>query len=106
VLLGEGFWTRPPSDAFLAALGDGATAAELPLGLDGLLAAARGAGLDPVDVRAASAEDWAAYEEGLATEAERYADDDAIAYARAIRERRALPGGATTFGFALLTLQR
>jgi hypothetical protein len=59
VLLGEGFWTRPPSPAFLAALG-GATADELPLGLDGLLAAVRAAGLEPVDVRAASAEDWAA----------------------------------------------
>jgi SAM-dependent methyltransferase len=105
VLLGEGFWARPPSAAFLEALG-GATADELPLGLDGLLAAVRAAGLEPVDVRAASVADWAAYEDGLATEAERYADDDATAYARRIRDRRALPDGETTMGFALLTLQR
>ncbi|MCW2982491.1 MAG: class SAM-dependent methyltransferase, partial [Conexibacter sp.] len=105
VLLGEGYWTQPPSAAFLDALGGG-SADELPLGLSGLLAATRAAGLRPVDVRTASVEDWAAYEEGLAAEAERYDDEDAAAYARGIRERRALPGGETTFGFALLTLQR
>jgi len=105
VLYGEGFWARPPSEELLMALG-GASAAELPLGLDGLLAAARAAGLDPVDVRAASAGDWAAYEEGLATEAERYDDADAVAYARRIRARRALPDGTSTMGFALLTLAR
>jgi len=105
VLLGEAFWTRPPSPAFLEALG-GASADELPLGLDGLLAAVRAAGLEPTEVRAASVADWAAYEEGLAAEAERYEDDDAVAYARRIRERRALPDGGTTFGFALLTLRR
>jgi SAM-dependent methyltransferase len=105
VLLGEGFWTRPPSPAFLDALG-GATADELPLGVDALVAAARGAGLTPLAVAAASEGDLAAYEEGLAAEAEGYADHDARAYARRIRERRALPDGAATFGFALLTLQR
>jgi SAM-dependent methyltransferase len=105
VLLGEGFWTRPPSPAFLDALGGG-SADELPLGLDGLFAAVRAAGLEPTEVRAASVADWAAYEEGLAAEAERYEDDDAVAYARRIRERRALPDGGTTFGFALLTLRR
>jgi SAM-dependent methyltransferase len=105
VLLGEGFWKRPPSDTFLQALG-GATADELPLGLQGLLDAAVAAGLQPVDVREAGAADWAAYEEGLAAAAERYDDEDAVAYARRIRERRALPDGATTMGFALLTLRR
>ncbi|HMJ32288.1 MAG TPA: class I SAM-dependent methyltransferase [Baekduia sp.] len=105
VLLGEGYWMREPSDAFLAALG-GATADELPLGLDALIAAARAAGLEPLAVAEATEADWAAYEEGLAAEAERYEDEDARAYARRIRERRALPGGASTFGFALLTLRR
>jgi hypothetical protein len=57
-------------------------------------------------VRTASPADWAAYEEGLAAEAERYDDADAVAYARAIRERRAIPGGTDTLGFALLTLRR
>jgi SAM-dependent methyltransferase len=105
VLFGEGFWTRPPSAEVLEALG-GASADELPLGLDGLLAAVRAAGLEPVDVRAASVADWATYEEGLATEAERHDDEDALDYARRIRDRRALPDGTTTLGFALLTLQR
>src|SRR6185369_8058331 len=45
VLFGEGYWTRPPSDDFLAALG-GATADELPLGLDALVEAARAEGLE------------------------------------------------------------
>jgi SAM-dependent methyltransferase len=105
VLLGEGYWRRPPSDAYLAALG-GATADELPLGLDALVDAARAAGFAVLDAREASTADWAAYEEGLAAEAERYDDADAAAYARRIRERRALDGAATTMGFALLTLRR
>jgi SAM-dependent methyltransferase len=105
VLFGEGYWTRPPSDAFLAALG-GATADELPLGLDALVEAARAEGLEVLDEHAVTEADFTAYEEGLAAEAERYDDAEAIAYARAIRERRALPGGADTLGFALLTLRR
>jgi SAM-dependent methyltransferase len=105
VLLGEGYWTREPSAEFLEALG-GASADELPLGVDALIAAARAAGLEPLAVTEASDADFAAYEEGLAAEAERYDDEDARAYARRIRERRALPGGESTFGFALLTLRR
>jgi SAM-dependent methyltransferase len=105
VLLGEGFWTREPAPEFLMALG-GATADELPLGLDALVGAVGAAGLDPLDVRVASAEDFAAYEEGLAAAAERYDDADAVAYARRIRERRALPGGGDTMGFALITARR
>jgi SAM-dependent methyltransferase len=72
----------------------------------GELAATAAAGLTPVDVRTATTVDWAAYEEGLAAEAERYADDDAVAYAQRIRTRRALPDGTTTMGFALVTLRR
>jgi SAM-dependent methyltransferase len=106
VLYGEGFWAAPPSEAFLTALG-GATADELPLGVDALLDAARAAGLTPAGPpRVASAADWAAYEEGLAAEAERHHDAEASAYAARIRERRALPGGTTTLGFALSVLQR
>lgn len=105
VLLGEGYWAAPPSDAFLQALG-GATADELPLGLDALRAATAAVGLTALDVRTATAADWAAYEEGLAAEAERHDDPDAVAYARRIRDRRALADGATTMGFALLTLRR
>jgi SAM-dependent methyltransferase len=105
ILLGEGLWTREPSAAFLDALG-GATADELPMGVDALVSAARAAGLQPLATALSSEADFAAYEEALATEAERYDDEDARAYAEAIRARRALPDGATTFGFALLTLRR
>lgn len=106
VLLGEGFWARPPAPAFLDALG-GATADELPLGLDALVAAARDAGLDLVaPPRVASAADWAAYEEGLVAAAARHPDAEAQEYAARIRARRALPGGTDTLGFALLTLKR
>ncbi len=105
VLLGEAYWTRAPSPEFLEALG-GATADELPLGLDALQDAARAAGLEALAVAACTEADFAAYEEGLAAEAERYDDAEAVAYAGRIRERRALPGGASTLGFALLTLRR
>jgi SAM-dependent methyltransferase len=105
VLLGEGYWRHEPSAAFLDALG-GATAGELPLGLDALVEAARDAGLRPERVAEASPEDWAAYEEALAGNAERAGGEDDLAYARRIRERRALPDGGTTLGFALLVLRR
>jgi SAM-dependent methyltransferase len=105
VLLGEGFWAREPSPAFLDALG-GATADELPLGLDALEVAAHTAGLHALARAVASDADWAAYEEGLAANAEALGGEDALAYARRIRERRALPDGTTTLGFALLTLRR
>jgi cyclopropane fatty-acyl-phospholipid synthase-like methyltransferase len=103
VVLGEGYWLRDPSPAFLEARG-GATADELP-DLDGLRAAAEAAGFAVEGLAEASAADWAAYEETLATNAERAGADDALAYARRIRERRALPEGTSTLGFALLLLR-
>lgn len=103
VVLGEGYWAREPSAAFLDALG-GATADELP-DLEGLRAAARAAGF-AVEAQALTSEaDWAAYEETLASNAEREGGDDTRAYARAIRDRRALPEGTSTMGFALLLLR-
>src|SRR5271156_3805242 len=105
VLFGEGYWTCEPSPEFLMALG-GATADELPLGVDALLVAARAAGLEVLSVAESSAADLAAYEESLAAEAERYDDAEAVPYARRIHERRALPGGTSTMSFALLTLRR
>jgi hypothetical protein len=78
VLFGEGYWTCEPSPEFLMALG-GATADELPLGVDALLAAARAAGLEVLGVAASSEADLAAYEEGLAAGAERYDDAEAVA---------------------------
>ena len=102
-LYGEGFWRRPPSEEFLAALG-GATADELP-DLDGLRAAVRGVGFAITREWLASDEDWARYEETLAANAERHDTPETLAYARRIRHRRALPGGTDTLGFALLVLR-
>jgi len=102
-LYGEGFWQRPPSDAFLAALG-GATVDELS-DLDGLRAAAREVGFDIVHESFAGEQDWADYEETLAANAERHGTPETLAYARRIRDRRALPGGTNTLGFALLVLR-
>lgn len=103
VLLGEGFWARPPSAAFLDALG-GATEDELGT-LDELVGHARAAGLEPVFEAVASPADWAHYEETLAANAEARADEKSLAYARRIRDRRALRDGASTLGFALLVLR-
>ncbi|MCW3016933.1 MAG: class SAM-dependent methyltransferase, partial [Solirubrobacterales bacterium] len=105
VLYGEGYWAEEPSPSFLEALG-GATADEVPLGIDALLLAGRAVGLEPERHAVASPADWGAYEEGLAANAEALGTQDGLTYARRIRERRALPGGTTTLGFALLTLRR
>ena len=102
VLYGEGFWQRPPSADFLAALG-GATADELS-DLDGLRAASLEIGFHIVHESLASEDDWARYEETLAANAERHGSPDALAYASRIRNRRALLGGTDTLGFALLVL--
>jgi len=102
-LYGEGFWQRPPSKDFLAALG-GATVDELS-DLDGLHAAIREAGFDILHESLASDRDWASYEETLAANAEQDGAPDTLAYARLIRHRRALPGGTDTLGFALLVLR-
>ena len=102
VLYGEGFWSRRPSAEFLDALG-GATVDELA-DLDGLHAAVLDAGFDVVHESIASDRDWANYEGTLAANAEHDGGREALAYARRIRERRALPQGTTTLGFSLLVL--
>jgi SAM-dependent methyltransferase len=103
-LYGEGFWRRPPGPDFLAALG-GATEDELA-DLEGLRAAIRNADFEILRESLAGDGDWARYEEALAANAERHSDPDCRAYARRIRERRALPGGTDTLGFALFVLRR
>src|SRR3954468_12115162 len=103
VLFGEGYWLQEPSAAFLEALG-GATEDELDT-FGGLRSAALAAGFDIAAVAEASEHDWARYEETRAANAEREGDPDALAYARRIRDRRALPDGTTTMGFALLLLR-
>jgi SAM-dependent methyltransferase len=102
-LYGEGFWKRPPAEDFLAALG-GATADELS-DLNGLRGAIRKAGFDIQYESFASDDDWAQYEETLAANAERHGSQDALAYAQRIRQRRVLPHGTDTLGFALLVLR-
>jgi hypothetical protein len=103
VLYGEGFWQRRPSEEFLAALG-GATVDELS-DLAGLRAATGEAGFDIVHESRATEADWAHYEETLAANAERHGTPDTLDYARAIRQRHALPGGTDTLGFALFVLR-
>jgi SAM-dependent methyltransferase len=104
VLYGEGFWQRPPSEEFLAALG-GATEDELA-DLDGLRAAVLAAGFEILSESFASEGDWERYEEALAANAERHGSRESLSYAHRIRERRALPGGTDTLGFALFVLRR
>jgi SAM-dependent methyltransferase len=101
-LYGEGFWRKPPSEDFLAALG-GATQDELS-DLDGLRAAVTEAGFHIAHQSIASEDDWTRYEETLAANAEHHGTSDTLAYARRIRHRRALPGGTDTLGFVLLIL--
>ncbi len=104
VLYGEGFWQRAPTTDFLTALG-GATEDELA-DIDGLRAAIGGAGFEILHESRASGSDWAYYEETLAACAERHGGSDSLAYARRIRERRAMPGGTDTLGFGLFVLRR
>jgi SAM-dependent methyltransferase len=103
VLFGEGYWRDDPSPAFLEALG-GATEDELD-SFGGLRSAALAAGFEIGAVAEASEDDWARYEETLAANAEREGDAEALAYAKRIRDRRALPDGTDTLGFALLLLR-
>jgi SAM-dependent methyltransferase len=112
LLLGEGYWRRPPSDAYLSALG-GASADELP-DLPGLMRAAEEAGLTPLHSSVASEADWDRYEWRLILNAARWAaahPDDPRAEplrerARHARERMTMPEGRETLGFALILLGR
>jgi len=112
VLLGEGYWRRPPSDDYLVALGD-ASADELA-DYPGLVRAAEEAGLTPLHSSVASEADWDRYEWRLILNAERWAaanphDPGAellLERARRARERVTMPGGRETLGFALTLLRR
>ena len=107
ILLGDGFWTRRPSRAYLDALG--ATEDELP-DLAGLLGAGEPFGLRAVWLATTTAEEWERYEWTLIANGDRFArahpDDPraaAVLEANArTRERLLVPGGADTLGFALV----
>lgn len=112
VLLGEGYWRRPPDPDYLKALGD---ADEGELASYGrLLEAAEDAGLVPLWSCVASERDWDRYEWTMVMNCERWAAKHAEdpgaetirARAVAARRRLALPGGRETLGFALLLLRR
>jgi SAM-dependent methyltransferase len=107
-LAGEGFWRRAPDAGYLERLG-GASADELPHGVDGLEAGARAAGWEVVASAVASDADWATYEETLLANGEahlaRDPDPDLRAWVDAARARWEGEGGRDTMGFALLTLR-
>jgi cyclopropane fatty-acyl-phospholipid synthase-like methyltransferase len=112
VLLGEGFWAREPTDAYLHALG-GATRDELP-DFAALVRAGDRHGLTAVHVRVASEADWDRYEWTLISNGERFlathADApeaaDLRAWVGAARDRITAPGGRGTMGFAVVLLRR
>jgi SAM-dependent methyltransferase len=110
VVIADGFWSRPPDPAFLAALG--ATDDELP-SFEGLLATCTAAGLDPVWVATSSPSDWERYEWTLVSNGDRWAREhrgdelagDVRAWIDAARGRLLAPGGTETIGFALVVLR-
>jgi SAM-dependent methyltransferase len=112
VLLGEGYWMREPSPAYLQALG-GASADELS-GYDGLMREAQHAGLTPLYASVAGPGDWDRYEWRLILNAERWAaahpEDPGAGVLREraerARARLMLFEGRTTLGFALVLLRR
>ena len=108
-LVGEGFWQREPTDAYLTDALGGATRDELPL-LDELLDGARAAGWEVVAEAVAADEDWARYEETLIAQGEAHlADDpdpDLERWVQSARNRWNHPDGRDTIGFTLLTLRR
>jgi SAM-dependent methyltransferase len=103
VLLGEGFWRREPSPAYLEALG-GATREELP-DYPGLFAAAREADLVPLWSAVASDRDWDRYEWTQVSNAERHGGEPLRERAESARRRLTLPAGRDTLGFALVLLR-
>jgi ubiquinone/menaquinone biosynthesis C-methylase UbiE len=110
VVVGDGFWERPPSDAALTALD--CTADEFPSYAD-FVDAVAAAGWDPVHVRTSRADEWDDYEwswvSDLAKWAAAHPDDhdaaDAVSWARQHRDQW-LRGYRGTLGFAVVTATR
>jgi cyclopropane fatty-acyl-phospholipid synthase-like methyltransferase len=111
VLVGEGYWRREPSPAYLEALG--AERDELA-DRDGLVAAARAAGLELVEELASSEADWERYERRWAESGERWAAEhpkhpdreEFLAWIRNGRERFERLGGRETLGFSVFLFRR
>ena len=112
ILVGEGYWIRPPSQAELDLLG----ATEDELGdLGALLATGDRHGLRPVYLATATDEDWRRYEWTYVFNLDRYADgnpdepgtDLVRTRADTFRRRRLLAATQGEFlGFALVVWQR
>jgi len=111
ILLGEGYWRREPSAAYLAALGAGR---DDLADYEGLVAAAREEGLELVESLESTEGDWERYERRWAENGERWAAehpghpgrDELLAWIRNGRDRFERLGGRETLGFALLLLRR
>jgi SAM-dependent methyltransferase len=110
VLLGDGFWTRRPDTAYLAALG--ASEDELT-DLAGLLRAGEPFGLRPVWFASTTPREWERYEWTLIANGDAFArahPDDPVTPAvleanQRTRDRLTTPGGTDTLGFALIVLR-
>ena len=111
VLLGEGYWRRPPDAAYLAELG--AEADELA-NYAGLVRCAMEVGLVPLYATVASESEWDRYEWRLVLNGERHAArhpddpgmDELLTWVRAGRDRYLAPGGRDTLGFGLFLFAR
>jgi SAM-dependent methyltransferase len=104
LLLGEGYWRRPPSEQYLDALG-GATADEMA-DYGGLMRAAEDAGFTPLHASVASEADWDTYEWTQILNSERSGHPELRERAERARRRLTMPGGRDTLGFALVLLTR
>ena len=87
VLLGEGFWQRPPTEAELAAMWPGTSAGDMP-DLAGLVDLAVEAGFRPAWIEAASLQEWDDFESGYQCDEEEWlATHDGHPRAAQIRSR-------------------
>jgi SAM-dependent methyltransferase len=111
VMLGEGFWMSPPSDAYLEALG---AARDELADWESTLRLGRPAGLDLIRARRSTAAEWDAYEGTWASNGERWAADHAddpcldrfLNWIRNGRRRYLELGGREALGFALLLFRK
>ncbi|MFF7633532.1 SAM-dependent methyltransferase [Kitasatospora sp. NPDC008050] len=110
VVLGEGFWQRPPTEAELAAMWPGATAGE-QYDLAGLVDLAVAAGFRPSWIETADADEWEEFESGYQCDVEEWlAANDTHPLAAETRERvdrhrsTWLRGYRGVLGLAYLTL--
>jgi SAM-dependent methyltransferase len=111
VLLGEGYWRREPSAAYLAALG--AEQDELT-DFDRLVAVAQSEDLDLVEALESTEADWERYERRWAENGERWAAehpehpdrDELLAWVGNGRDRFERLGGRETLGFGLFLFRK